>query len=118
MATGGIGSLGEVAVANVAKEGAVQIAKSLSIRAITGMFSGTFVKAVDEVKQCSTADKNWSDFGKVHDKDGNFTKSGTAFAWATSALVGAFGGRQSFFKFKIRFSKPLPLISIKARQLN
>lgn len=97
MATGGIGSLGEVAVANVAKEGAAQIVKSLGIRAITGMFSGTFVKAVDEVKQCSTADKNWSDFGKVRDKDGNFTKSGTAAAWASSALAGGLGGRQSHF---------------------
>ena len=97
MATGGIGSLGEVAVANVAKEGAAQIVKSLGIRAITGMFSGTFVKAVDEVKQCSTADKNWSDFGKVRDKDGNFTKSGTAAAWASSALAGGLGGKQSLF---------------------
>lgn len=92
VATGGIGSLGELAVANVAKEGAVQVVKSLGIRAVTGIVSGTAAKAVDEVKQCATTDKQWSDYGKTLDKDGNYTASGTVASWASSAIAGSLGG--------------------------
>ena len=94
IATGGIGAAGETIAANVVKQGAKEVAKAgakkLVIRAATGVATGVVAKTIDEVKQCSTTEKKFSDFGKSFDANGN--ESGTVTAWATSALVGGLGG--------------------------
>ncbi|CAF0901258.1 unnamed protein product [Adineta steineri] len=94
VATGGMGAIGETVATNVVKQGVKEVAKvgakKLAVRAATGVVTGVATKAIDEVKQCSTTDKKWSDYGKSFDKNGN--KNGTAAAWVTGALVGGLGG--------------------------
>jgi hypothetical protein len=96
-ATGGIGAVGETVATHVLKQGAKEVAKAgvkkLAVRAAAGAVSGVVSKAIDEVKQCSTNDKKWSDYGKSFDKDGN--ADGTATAWITSGFLGGLGGASS-----------------------
>lgn len=86
--TGGIGASGEVIAATATKVGA----QKLAIRATTGVVTGVASKVIEEVKVCSTAEKNWSDFGKVVDEGGNTSVKGTAAAWAVSMAAGLVGG--------------------------
>ena len=90
LVTGGIGAAGETIAANAVKQGAKVGAKKLAVRAVTGAVAGFTSKAVDEVKQCSTTNKQWSDYGKNFDAQGN--QNGTVFSWVTSAAVGGLGG--------------------------
>ena len=97
VATGGMGAAGETIAANVVRQGAKEVAKAgakkLAIRTATGIATGVVAKAVDEVKQCSTTDKKFSDFGKSLDENGK--ENGTVTAWATSAFIGGLGGASS-----------------------
>ena len=87
--TGGVGAAGEVVAANVAKEGVKQVA----IRVGSGVVAGVTTKAISEVKDCSTNQKEWSDFGKTLNKDGECSTIGTVASWATSGLTGGLGSR-------------------------
>lgn len=97
VATGGMGAAGETIATNVVKQGAKQVTKvgvkKFAVRAATGVVTGVTTKAIDEFKQCSTTDKNWSDYGKTFDKNGN--ENGTVASWLTSAVVGGLGGASS-----------------------
>ncbi|UJR09490.1 hypothetical protein I4U23_013728 [Adineta vaga] len=92
--TGGVGAAGETISANIVKQGAKEVTKvgvkKFAIRLCTGAFSGLTTKFIDEIKQCLTTNKEWSNFGKSYDKDGD--PNGSAAAWFTSAIAGAFGG--------------------------
>ncbi|CAF1267297.1 unnamed protein product [Adineta steineri] len=92
--TGGMGAAGEVIAANAAKQVAAEGLKigatKLAVRAATGAVTGVAAKAMDEVKQCSTTDKKWKDYGKSFDENGK--QNGTATAWIASAAVGGLGG--------------------------
>ncbi|CAF1150790.1 unnamed protein product, partial [Adineta ricciae] len=92
--TGGVGVAGETVAVNVVKQGAKEVAKAgakkLAVRATTGAVVGLTSKAIDEVKQCSTADKKWRDYGKSFDRNGK--PNGTTTAWVGSALGGGLGG--------------------------
>ncbi|CAF1204627.1 unnamed protein product [Adineta steineri] len=94
VATGGMGAAGEVVAANTVKQVAAQGVKAgaakLAVRATTGVVTGVAAKAIDEVKQCSTTDKEWKDYGKSFDENGK--QNGTATAWIASAAVGGLGG--------------------------
>ena len=90
LVTGGIGAVGETVAANAVKQGAKVGAKKLAVRAVTGAVAGLTSKAVDEVKQCSTTEKQWSDYGKTFDAKGN--QSGTVTSWVASAAAGGLGG--------------------------
>ncbi|CAF3651856.1 unnamed protein product [Rotaria sp. Silwood1] len=97
VATGGVGAAGETIATNVVKQGAKEVVKAgaqkLAVRATTGIVTGVTAKAIDEVKQCSTNDKKWSDYGKTFDENGE--EKGTAASWITSAAVGGLGGVSS-----------------------
>jgi len=84
--TGGAGAIGESVATNVAKQGA-----KIFIRASTGVAIGVGAKAITEVKECSTTDKKWDDFGKTLDSNGNVNVAGTVVSWTSSGLVGAIG---------------------------
>ncbi|CAF1155084.1 unnamed protein product, partial [Adineta ricciae] len=92
--TGGVGVAGETVAVNVVKQGAKEVAKAgakkLAVRATTGVVVGVTSKAIDEVKQCSTTDKKWRDYGKSFDRNGK--PNGTTTAWVGSALGGGLGG--------------------------
>lgn len=93
-ATGGIGAGGEVVATNVTKEVAKVGLTKLAVRTGTGAVAGLASKTIDEVRQCSTTDKKWSDFGKTLDEHGN--ENGTAMSWVMGAAVGgALGGASS-----------------------
>ncbi|CAF2594333.1 unnamed protein product [Rotaria sp. Silwood2] len=97
VATGGVGAAGETIATNVVKQGAKEVAKAgakkLAVRATTGIVTGVTAKAIDEVKQCSTTDKKWSDYGKSFDQYGS--ENGSVASWITSAAVGGLGGASS-----------------------
>ncbi|CAF1367293.1 unnamed protein product [Adineta steineri] len=86
MATGGISAGGEMIAMNIAKQGVTR----LFIRILVGALVGIVSKAIDELKQCFTGRKNWSDFGKGPGPDGN--GGGMAASWGTCALVGGLAG--------------------------
>ncbi len=77
--------MGELVAANVGKKIIVRTAAS----AITGVGS----KALNEVKDCATRVKKWSQFGKNLDDKGNEKSVKNSVAsWLLSAGVGAVGG--------------------------
>lgn len=86
--TGGVGAAGEVVVGKVATEGVKQVA----VRAGTGAVSGLAAKTVSEVKACTTGEKEWSEFGKAYDKNGDCSVRSTVTSWTTSAVTGSLGG--------------------------
>ena len=93
-ATGGIGAGGEVVATNVTKEVAKVGLTKLAVRTSAGAVAGLASKTIDEVRMCSTADKQWSDFGKSLDENGK--ENGTAMSWVMGAAVGgALGGASS-----------------------
>ncbi|CAF3559406.1 unnamed protein product [Rotaria sp. Silwood1] len=72
-----------------AKEVTKAGAKKLAVRAASGIVTGVTTKAIDEVKQCSTTNKKWSNYGKSLDENGK--ENGTTVSWITSAIVGGLG---------------------------
>ena len=86
--TGGIGSAGGSIAAKCATTGA-----KVAVQASTGAIAGTAGKALAEVKSVAIDhDKEWKDYGKARDKNGNFTAGATVASWTIDATAGAVGG--------------------------
>ena len=80
--TGGAGAVGEAV--------ATQGVKTIVVRGATGCVTGVASKALNEVKECTVNGKEWSNFGKEIDENGN--DKGTVSAWLLSAGTGSLGG--------------------------
>ena len=97
LVTGGMGVGGEAIATNVVKSSATEFAKvgaqKLALRTAAGAVSGVAAKTIDEVKECSTTDKKWKDFGKSFNSNGE--ENGTAVAWICSIATGGLGGASS-----------------------
>lgn len=85
--TGGIGAASLVVLGS--------LAKNIAIRSAIGAVTNFGAKAISELKECASNQKDWKDFGKKLNIDGQ--EWGSVTSWITAGTVGAIGGVSGYF---------------------